>query len=119
MAEIIYICGPMSGYPERNFPAFAKATELFRSLGFIVVSPVEIGEELCGNDSSIKPAVFLRADIRKLLECDSIALLPAWEYSVGASCEVAVGISISLDFYNAITGYSILRPPQVIITRGY
>lgn len=115
----VYICGPMSGYLELNFPAFRKATELFREFGHEVISPVEIGDDLCGNDPSTKSVVFLRADLYKLLSCKGIALLPFWQNSIGARCEVAVAISLGFEFYDASTGLAIPRPANVLIDRGY
>jgi hypothetical protein len=39
---IIYISGPMTGYPDLNFPAFHLAASVLRSEGFTVISPAEI-----------------------------------------------------------------------------
>src|SRR5688572_17797997 len=42
--DSLYICGPMRGYPENNFPAFRVCAKDWRTLGFEVFSPVEMDE---------------------------------------------------------------------------
>src|SRR5690606_41767260 len=46
-----YLSGPMSGYPQYNFPAFAKAAETLRGFGYNLVSPAEL------DDSEVYAAV--------------------------------------------------------------
>lgn len=79
----LYLSGPMTGYPDNNFPAFHRWAKELRANGFDVVSPAEIQEagswELC-----------LRADLRELTTCDGIALMPGWEASKGAHLELHV-----------------------------
>lgn len=38
----IYISGPMTGLPEKNFPAFNAEANRLRALGFDVVNPVDV-----------------------------------------------------------------------------
>ena len=80
----IYVAGPMTGYPDCNYPAFNQAAEDLRDLGYDVVNPAE---------STLVDAHytdFLREDLRLVLDCDAIATLPGWEHSVGARNEVMV-----------------------------
>lgn len=81
----IYISGPMSGLPEHNFPAFHGAAAKLRAVGYEVVNPAEINE-----DTTLTWEQCLRADIRALCDCDTVALLPGWEDSKGAHLEVHV-----------------------------
>lgn len=77
-----YISGPMTGLPAFNFPAFhAKAAEL-RALGLDVVNPAEHDEA-----PDLPWAAYLRKDIRLLMDCDAIHLLPGWSRSRGARLE--------------------------------
>lgn len=115
----IYIAGPMRGYPEHNYPAFNRATELFRSRGWTVWSPVEIGDEAFGDMTDVPGGEFLRLDIAVIAQCTAIALLPGWEASTGARCEAACGVSIGLLFFDAITGDPIPAPERIIIQGGY
>lgn len=118
--SVIYVAGPMRGYPDLNFPAFHTASDAFRRRGWTVRNPVEIGREAFGpNPSSVSPAEFLRADIRVLVDCDAIALLPGWELSTGARAEAGVAASLSLTFYDAVTLEEIPTPRNIVIAGGY
>lgn len=115
----VYIAGPMRGYVEHNFPAFRAAEERWNNAGFVVASPREIGESLFGNDVTVSPTEYLRADMRALSVCDAIALLPHWEDSTGARCEVAAAITFGLKFFDALTLTEMPVPSHVVIAGGY
>lgn len=118
MKQRLYLAGPMSGRPDYNFPAFREATARFRAAGWIVVSPVEVGE-IFANDPMVHGSQYIREDLLHLVRCDAIALLPGWESSVGARCEVAVALTLGLWFYDADTTYQIDPPARAIVTGGY
>lgn len=89
--EIYYLSGPMTGYPEFNFPAFTAAAASLRELGLCVVSPHEIDSE------HGKPwDVYLRNDIRALVDCTHVATLPGWELSRGAQLEVHIAQQLGM-----------------------
>lgn len=92
--KTIYISGPMTSLPDLNFPAFNKAAEDLRSIGHKVVNPAEINP----NDGMTWEQC-MRADIRALCDCDTLATLPGWENSKGAHLEVHIahrlGITIT------------------------
>lgn len=120
MQRAIYIAGPMRGLPEHNFPAFNEATGRFRVWGWTVHNPVEIGAAMFGNGNPNVPGgEYLRADVRALCDCQAIALLPGWERSTGARAEVALAITIGLEFYDALTATPIAPPERVTICGGY
>lgn len=79
----VYLSGPMSGIPDNNFPAFHHWAARLRSQGHTVVSPAEIPESDTWENC-------LRADLRELCGCDTIALMPGWENSKGANLELHV-----------------------------
>jgi hypothetical protein len=114
----IYLAGPMSGLPEYNFPAFRDAAARLRALLFDVVSPVEL-DHGPGEPGSYSNQHYLRNDLRALLDCDAIALLPGWEQSIGARCEVAVAITLGLGFVDAGSCLPIETPSGVAVTCGY
>lgn len=100
----LYISGPMKGYPEHNFPAFNAAANHLRSLGFEVVNPAEInpGPAPEEDDSPTWQAFYhacLRADIRALMDCEGIILIPGWEHSSGANLELHIAHRVGITPY--------------------
>lgn len=90
--DIYYIAGPMTGYPEFNYPSFLdKAAEL-RSSGKSVISPAEIhpAEPLMPVDW------YLRRDLAVLVMCSHIVLLPGWKNSKGAQLEHHVATALGM-----------------------
>lgn len=81
----------MTGLPELNFPAFNCSAAKLRAAGFDVVNPAEHGEE-----PGKAWADYLRKDIRLLMDCDAIALLPGWEKSKGAKLEVHIATELGM-----------------------
>ena len=99
----VYLAGPMSGYPNHNFDAFAEAAARWRSAGVEVSSPAEMdGDE---PDHAALAEVpwewFIRRDLRVLLDCDAVAVLPGWQKSRGASLEVTVARALGMAVYDA------------------
>jgi hypothetical protein len=95
----IYIAGPITGHPDLNEPAFRREAERLQAAGHEPVVPLDI--EAFEHEGDCPPtysrpmpghgsACFLRADIKALLECDAIRMLPGWESSVGARLEHSV-----------------------------
>nr|WP_318298039.1 DUF4406 domain-containing protein [Paraburkholderia bannensis] len=72
----------MTGYAELNFPAFHAEARRLRALGFEIVNPAEINA-----DPTAEWLDCMRADIKQLVDCDGVALLPGWEQSRGATIE--------------------------------
>lgn len=103
MSKQIYIAGPMSDYPEFNFPAFMAAQKKFEGEGWKVWNPAakeseaEVqkdasfasgdAKELVANGWDYKGAITW--DLDKVINGDAIYLLKGWEYSPGATCEHA------------------------------
>src|SRR5687767_1025283 len=89
---VIYIAGPMRGYPEYNFPAFDAARDRAKELGFDeVISPADM-DRLDAKDLSHLPMaerqkIYARRDVDAIMRCTHIAVLPDWEKSTGAKAE--------------------------------
>lgn len=79
----LYVAGPMSGYPEANYPAFNKASDALRGCGFTVVNPAEVHVTQCHYVDLI------REDLREMLDCHGVATLDNWWESPGARNEVS------------------------------
>lgn len=86
-----YIAGPMSGLPELNFPAFQAAARKYRDRGCHVENPAEINP-----DPAMKWEDALRADIPRLLTCDTIVMLDGWTASRGAQLEHHIAKSLGM-----------------------
>lgn len=87
----LYIAGPMTGVPEKNFPAFASAAKWLRARGHDVVSPAELTLE-----DGHPWAYYMRRDIAALVTCDGIALLPGAAESKGARLELHIALELGL-----------------------
>lgn len=84
--SILYLAGPMTGYPENNYPAFRRNQELLEFAGYTVVNPANTGPE--GKSHYVD---LLRADLQEMFGCHGIAVMENWWESSGARNEVMVG----------------------------
>ena len=87
----IYVAGPMTGYPELNFPAFNAETARLRALGHEVVNPAEVNP-----DSNAEWRDCMRADIKVMVDCDAVQLLHKWQHSKGACLEYQIATALGL-----------------------
>ena len=78
----LYVAGPMTGYPELNFPAFHAAAAALRAAGHKVANPAEINP-----DPGAEWTACMFRDLEELSLCDGIVMLPGWEASPGAQIE--------------------------------
>lgn len=89
----VYISGPMTGLPDNNREAFARAAALLREDPRFteVVSPAEL-------DHAPKAtwAECMRRDIAELVKCDAFYLLRGWEKSKGARLENCIADHLGL-----------------------
>lgn len=96
---VYYDSGPMMGYPENNFPAFAYAAEELREASLLIVSPHEIGANLTP-EVELPWQDYLREDIKVMMEnCGGIILLDGWPQSKGARLELEVAMSLAWPVY--------------------
>lgn len=101
----VYLSGPMSGIAESNFPTFHAWTAKLRADGFDVVNPAEInpGPAPQGAEAQSSAAwtayynSCMRADLREMMDCDAIALMPGWEGSKGANLELHVAHRLGME----------------------
>lgn len=95
----VYLSGPMTGIPQRNFPAFRAATAQLRARGLTVITPHELA-----SSPSLDWATAMRIDLAGLLRSglDALVLLPGWPASRGARVELALALELGLGayFYN-------------------
>ena len=87
----VYICGPCTGLPDNNYPAFhAMAAEL-RAAGYEVENPAENEPPACGTWAG-----WMRLGIAQLMRCDAIFLLAGWHKSKGATIERRLALELGL-----------------------
>jgi hypothetical protein len=91
MKPITYICGPMSGLPDFNYPAFTRAAQQLRERGLTVFNPAENGLP-----SSAPWSQHMRVDIRMLMGCDRVVTLPGHRGSKGAALEVHIARALGM-----------------------
>ena len=87
----LYIAGPMTGYPDWNYPAFHATEDLLREFGYEdIVNPAKL--------SSIDEprSVCMRKAIEGLITCNTIVLLPFWFDSKGASLEFVIAKELGM-----------------------
>lgn len=96
----IYLSGPMTGIPDFNKPAFNAVAEELRSMGFDVFNPVENG--LPDHAEWLE---HMRADIKALMDCTDVVLLPGWESSAGASLEAFIASKLGYKVYPFKQGF--------------
>lgn len=87
----IYVAGPMTGYPGLNFEAFHQAALELRFAGNEVINPAEINPNLDADWTGC-----MKEDIKQLVDCDAIHMLPGWEQSKGASIEHYIAVALGL-----------------------
>lgn len=98
-----YLSGPMTGYAEYNFPAFHAAADVLRTRHHHeVVNPADNFD----GETHHPRGAYLREDLRQLVDCEAIVLLPGWRESRGACLELecAVECGMRVYQYDATTG---------------
>lgn len=87
----------MSGLPEMNFPAFTAEAARLRRMGITVVNPACNGlpANADWNDH-------MREDIRLLMDCDTIHMLPGWQKSRGATLEHQIAVALGFSVTGAV-----------------
>lgn len=90
----VYVSGPMTGMPDFNYPAFNAAAAQLRAAGYEVVNPAELD----ANDTGpMTWEQYMRRDIKALMDCDGLALLPGWRNSRGALLESFLARALGFD----------------------
>lgn len=100
----LYIAGPMTGYPEYNYPAFERAEELLVAKGYEVLNPTT------NNPEHPTWVNYMRASIAQVIAADGIATLDNWQMSAGAALEVQIAHALRIPVMSLDTWFS--RPAE-------
>jgi hypothetical protein len=95
----------MTGLPGHNVGAFNFETERLRALGYAVVNPVEVAEDIGPNPTWHQ---CMREDVAALASCDALVLLPGWQESEGSMLELQLAFKLGLLIRQA---YEVQRGP--------
>jgi nucleoside 2-deoxyribosyltransferase len=122
MMARVYIAGPMTGYPDHNYPAFFEAERILEENGFEVVNPArlhggfDVQSALLMRASNPKTwHEYIRADLREMLTCDAVFTLPGWAASKGAQLEVGIAEQVGM---NIIHDFDLFPRGVVCLTRS-
>jgi hypothetical protein len=134
MTMHLFIAGRMRGVPHFNFPAFFKAQEELRFLGYTVYNPAAqdvldgLDPYLCpkGTVAELHAQNFSLSDsvhsnlAALTTRCDGVVTFdPVWTYSAGAVSEVAVAQMLGLGIYELHEGKLYERNPTLrVASRG-
>lgn len=89
----VYISGPVTGMPEDNHLMFSEAKTLLMQAGYDPVNPLEHWPNAPGATWQ----ECLRADMKLLMDCDGVALLPGHLDSRGSKLEALVAMELGLE----------------------
>lgn len=93
-APAIYVSGPMSGLLNLNMEAFNDAEDRLRKAGW---ADIRNPARLAVNEYENLPrSLYLRSDLRQLLDCQAILLLRGWEKSKGARLEALIADEVGI-----------------------
>lgn len=95
----VYIAGPMRGLPNLNKDAFYIAERNWRKAGWLVVNPAKL--DSTADDLSF--AACMRRDIKKIMVCHALAILPGIEASEGGNIEEFVSLVVGNKVFDAGT----------------
>lgn len=120
----VYVCGPMTGYPNENREAFEHAAQQLRKTRgplqgrlYEVLSPVELdkadGLEPAEERTEEEYTNLLKRDLQKILDhdIDAIVVLDGWEDSRGAALEVHVARSLGVPVFD-LDGLRVKEPTK-------
>lgn len=85
----VYISGPMTGLPERNYPAFNQAELMLVAQGHEVLNPASLPDGLTYEE-------YMELDLEMVRRSQMVVTLPGWENSKGSNTEVDLARSLGI-----------------------
>lgn len=96
-----YISGPMTGYPEWNYPTFNAAEDVLAAEGYEVINPARNFDGK--SDHPGGRVAYMRLDVTHVLDAEVVFVLPGWEKSRGARLEILTAQELGLDVFDYVT----------------
>lgn len=104
-----YLAGPMTGIEGHNFKTFDFFAAELRNRGYTVVSPAEIARSLPGEPGSLPYEEYVKADLKEMLDCTDLVLLPGWRGSRGAMRELDLAEFLNYRVWRVESDSSLIR----------
>jgi len=101
---VIYIAGPMTGYPQLNVTAFYHMEAVLRRRGFIVINPAAL------NPCSRSWWACMMVCCWHLRLADAVVCLQGWQGSRGAQLECRIARWLGLPVYPPEALQALLQP---------
>lgn len=96
-----YISGPITGIPNKNIDMFDAAAHWCEQENIPYINPLDHEGSPCGV-TGVTPTSwedYMKRDIKWLLECDTIILLPDWSKSKGAIIEAQLAEALGYNMF--------------------
>lgn len=93
MSGLYYLCGPMAGLPDYNYPEFFRTAHAYRTRGYMVVNPAES----FGGNVDLPHADYIKRALTDIQRCSGIILMPGWEKSRGAKLEAHIAFVLGFN----------------------
>lgn len=112
-SEHMYLSGPISGQNGRKvWDNFGIGEKIATERGFIPVNPLRIEPILHDGPCPVgrkgmgghNEACHFRADLRRLLGCEAMLLLPGWAHSWGVRLELQIATTVGMQIWETMPG---------------
>ena len=91
MNRTAYVAGRITGLPRKQVKEkFNMIARKLTGMGYQVVKPVAVTDDTKPWDDAV------RSDIKKMLECDEVHMLPDWQESKGAQLERDIALRLGM-----------------------
>jgi uncharacterized protein DUF4406 len=92
MNRTAYVAGKITGLPKMDVQQkFDLISRQLKGMGYNVVNPFAA----CDDTKTWDEAV--RSEIKKMLECDEVHMLPDWQQSRGAQLERDIALRLGME----------------------
>lgn len=98
---ILYLAGPYSGDINQNIATARAVAISVWEAGHVAICP-HLNNAHFEQDCSLSYDQYIQGDLKIILRCDGVLMLPDWERSVGARQERLYAISLDIPVYTEI-----------------